>query len=65
MIFRCYSALGFTHRSTQQISIGSGCGMHFIVVHEILHALGFYHEQSRYDRNNYVEIMWENIKPGK
>ena len=33
-----------------------------ILVHEFCHALGVYHEQSRSDRDNFVEIKWDNIQ---
>jgi len=38
--FRCWSYVGDLMNGKQQISIGSGCFFHGIVLHEIGHALG-------------------------
>ncbi|CAF4605538.1 unnamed protein product [Rotaria sp. Silwood2] len=41
----------------------STCMVSGIIQHELTHVLGFYHEQSRPDRDSYVSIQWSNIQP--
>ncbi|NXF96730.1 MEP1A protein, partial [Eubucco bourcierii] len=60
----CWSMVG-NQQTGQNLSIGAGCDYTAIVEHEILHALGFYHEQSRMDRDDYVTIWWDEIIAGK
>jgi hypothetical protein len=44
----------------QPVWISRGCGSSEIA-HEILHALGFIHEQNRTDRDSFIEVHFENI----
>lgn len=56
----CLSALG-RRGGMQPIRLSDKCAWNEIT-HEILHSLGFIHEQSRPDRDKYVQVQWENIE---
>ncbi|XP_072312711.1 high choriolytic enzyme 1-like [Eucyclogobius newberryi] len=58
----CFSSLG-RQGGRQVLSLNKwGCVHHGIVQHEFNHALGFQHEQTRSDRDQYVDINWNNIE---
>ncbi|XP_078615892.1 uncharacterized protein LOC144884443 isoform X2 [Branchiostoma floridae x Branchiostoma japonicum] len=61
----CWSYVGRVGSQPNRISLGNGCETKGIAVHEIMHALGFWHEQSRYDRDNFVTIFLDNVVPGR
>lgn len=62
--FSCYSYIG-KHGGRQRISVGKNCETVGTVLHLLMHALGYWHEQSRLDRDNYVLINLDNVAPGK
>ena len=61
-IFRCSSPVGRPSGETSpRIRLARGC-RRAIPAHEIFHALGRWHEQSRPDRDEYVWILLDNIR---
>lgn len=64
--FSCSGNVGYHHNGSMDLYlITSNCQTRGIIQHEFLHALGFWHEHTRPDRENYITILWDNIIPGE
>ncbi len=61
----CFSNAIGQRGGIQYINLSFGCNHLGIVIHEIGHAVGFWHEQSRPDRDRYVQVNLNNIVPGR
>ncbi|XP_071329064.1 hatching enzyme 1.2-like [Trachinotus anak] len=60
----CFSFVGRRGNSQTVSLMRRGCIFKGIIQHELLHALGFNHEQTRSDRDQHVSIHLENVIPG-
>ncbi|KAJ1365070.1 hypothetical protein KIN20_025294 [Parelaphostrongylus tenuis] len=61
----CFSSVGM--EGGEQIlnleaSSKGSCMSFHIIFHELLHAVGLNHEHSRYDRDEYVKVHYENVR---
>ncbi|CAB3400845.1 unnamed protein product [Caenorhabditis bovis] len=61
----CCSYVGRRGEGPQAISIGKNCDKFGIVVHELGHVVGFWHEHTRPDRDLYVDIFYKSIQTGQ
>lgn len=56
----CWSNIGYTGQ-LQYINLGQSCTIFGTKLHELGHALGLNHEQSRRDRDAYITLRMENV----
>ena len=59
---RSWSWYGY-QGNVQNLDLKNGHFTPGIIQHEFLHAIGLLHTQARMDRDNFVQIFWENIHP--
>ncbi|KAF5303528.1 hypothetical protein FQR65_LT08227 [Abscondita terminalis] len=58
----CFSEVGY-RGGVQQLNLGLHCLFRETIAHEFMHAVGFYHQQSTTNRDNYIKLITENIDP--
>ncbi|XP_014647063.1 PREDICTED: astacin-like metalloendopeptidase [Ceratotherium simum simum] len=61
----CFSGVGRSG-GMQVVSLAPTCLQRGpgIVLHELMHVLGFWHEHARADRDRYIRVNWNEILPG-
>ena len=63
----CFSYIGkYDNPAYNKIMLQEGaCSFMNVIQHEMMHAIGFYHEHNRPDRDNYITVVADNVMEGK
>lgn len=62
----CSADAGYKDKQPQHMVLNQdSCMQQQTVIHEATHTLGFDHTQTRQDRDKYLQIVFDNIKPEK
>lgn len=61
----CWSTVGMKDDGQVVNLAQPKCVKHGVAIHELMHAIGFYHQHSAPDRDDFVEIVWDNIADGR
>ncbi|XP_054713345.1 zinc metalloproteinase nas-4-like [Uloborus diversus] len=57
----CWSYIGRNGMQQTLSLVVPDCIVKGTVIHEFMHALGFWHEHSRIDRDDYIDVLWQNV----
>ena len=57
----CSSYVGRRGGGVQTVSMSEGCNSSSNALHLVGHAIGLWHEHMRPDRDNYIDVLYENI----
>ncbi|XP_072379095.1 hatching enzyme 1.2-like [Diabrotica undecimpunctata] len=61
----CFTSTGRVSDGEEIVNLGNPCFKKFgTTIHELMHKIGFWHEQSRTDRDDFVDIFKQNIRKG-
>lgn len=61
----CWSSVGMKSGG-QIVNLGSAkCLSRGVIMHELMHVCGFFHQQSASERDQFIKIHWENIRRGR
>ncbi|RCN46571.1 astacin, partial [Ancylostoma caninum] len=66
--YRCFGTIGRQLTGLNILNLEDGelvtCLAPHIVIHELMHVVGLWHEQMREDRDDYIKVHKENVKSG-